>query len=828
LNSKYKSLLLTAVMATAAVLYADEAAERKLGDSAFFAEDYRTAISFYESALELSNSQRLADAWAENALRLGAARLFDGDIAGAKRILAEFRRRNPVRSAGTLPGDILAAEGKFAEAENFFSQLEKSGSDRIAAKFSKAALKLRAGKLKEAADMFREVRDESAAANPSWQYHAAREYIYTLIMLNKVRDALDELKNIPPDQQTGSWKYLHLAALLRNGQWKKFKETLPGFLDKELPRPHKRIAQMLMEASRFAVKEREYGEAVKLLLKAEDFASSEKERREILKSIFNLQSSTDIHAAVATAGRYALLFSAAADRGEILTAAARLLGKNGNFNDAAKLLITVMNDATLKLSDRTNAADDGAIYAERAGLAAETAAAYDFLCRNAAGAKNIIAARSRYAAYLKRQKNLTGAEKQLRSALRVASQPDTDRLRAELLLTINSGSNRNAIIREAKLLAVSKNPDYAAMGNYEIAVQMEKSGNFNVARQYYLRSTKGAKYRKAAQFNAALMAQELKNFTVAAEEFYAFVKNYPAEQNSSDALYMAMRNYRSAGDKAKERHCHEQLVRNYHGSTAYVSSVLQMAADMAAFSGDLRGAVAELRALEQTIGQNSEFISETVLMRANLHCKLEEYDEALAAISTLLDKKNLPDTAPEAAMLAGSVNFDRGDYSNAREYYLQAERYAAPQSLTALIAAARVVESEIALFGKNDRSRLAESAKRCRTLISKSNIAPLRLHLRYNLGICCELAGDTASAIKAYEELLYEALDMKKRGIEPEARWCVKATENVLQLLVEQRGGNALQRGMRVIDNMEKLQLEGTGFSYPRLRAEFRKKLSSK
>ena len=278
-----------------------------------------------------------------------------------------------------------------------------------------------------------------------------------------------------------------------------------------------------------------------------------------------------------------------------------------------------------------------------------------------------------------------------------------------------------------------------------------------------------------------------------------------------------------------ERSCHEQLVKNYHGSTAYISSVLQMAADMAAFSGDLRGAVAELRELEQTIGQDSEFLTETVLMRAGLHYKLEEYDEAISAISLLLDRKPLPAAASEAAMLAGAVNFDRGDYSSAREYYLRAERYAEPRSLAALIAAARVVESEIALFGKNDRSRLTESAKRCRTLIRMSSIAPLRMHLRYNLGMCCELSGDTASAIKAYEELLYEALAMKKSGIDPEARWCVKATENALQLLLaEPRSGNVLQRGMRIIDNMEKLKLEGTGFSYPQLRDEFRKKLSTK
>ena len=104
---------------------ADELSEKRLGDAALSVGDYRNAISSYESALVLANDANNAEIWAESALKLGFARLCDGNLTGARAIYNEFRRRNPLRSAGTLHGDLLAAEGKYLEAERFFSTLMK-------------------------------------------------------------------------------------------------------------------------------------------------------------------------------------------------------------------------------------------------------------------------------------------------------------------------------------------------------------------------------------------------------------------------------------------------------------------------------------------------------------------------------------------------------------------------------------------------------------------------------------------------------------------------------------------------------------------------------
>ena len=151
-----KLFLLSAVFTAAAVLCAGEADERKLGDRAFYSEDFATAISHYQSAQKLSEESFFSEPWIKNTLKLGKAQLLSGDIAGAKATLKEFRQRHPLRSAGTLDADILAAEKKFDEAEKLYSVMENSGDSdlAVAAAFGRAVMRFEQGKLAEAEKTF--------------------------------------------------------------------------------------------------------------------------------------------------------------------------------------------------------------------------------------------------------------------------------------------------------------------------------------------------------------------------------------------------------------------------------------------------------------------------------------------------------------------------------------------------------------------------------------------------------------------------------------------------------------------------------------------------
>lgn len=98
-------------------LFADEASERRLGEEALSAGDYKSAAKFFDNARLIAGDD--AERWGVNTLSMAEAKLRDGDVEEAKQLLAEYRSRFPARSAGMLPGLILMAEKRYGEAETF-------------------------------------------------------------------------------------------------------------------------------------------------------------------------------------------------------------------------------------------------------------------------------------------------------------------------------------------------------------------------------------------------------------------------------------------------------------------------------------------------------------------------------------------------------------------------------------------------------------------------------------------------------------------------------------------------------------------------------------
>jgi thioredoxin-like negative regulator of GroEL len=225
--------------------------EHKLADTAYAAGDYANAVSGYRSATRLADEQKDVEQWARSALKLADSMLRHGDINGARGIYQEFRQRNPLRSAGTLPGDLLSAEGKYVDAEKFLIALEQSNPEFAdAALFSRGMVKMRSGDIAEAYKIFAGL----AKRTSPWAQQARYEMIYALIHLGKSGEALAELGNIPAAERSGYWELYHFLIDAHSGKCAELKKNFDKFIEKQPSYPAARLMELLAAAANAAVK----------------------------------------------------------------------------------------------------------------------------------------------------------------------------------------------------------------------------------------------------------------------------------------------------------------------------------------------------------------------------------------------------------------------------------------------------------------------------------------------------------------------------------------------------------------------------------------------
>ena len=151
-----KSTLLALLLALPVM--AGERDERSMGDDAFSRGDYAGAVQFYSKALLYAKDKR----WNEDALLLARAQLRAGDVAGAEKTYAEYRKRNPEggNSAGMLPGELMLAAKNYSDAARYFSRLGETSPDpelQCSARFAAAAAFAEAGDFASAEAIYGEV-----------------------------------------------------------------------------------------------------------------------------------------------------------------------------------------------------------------------------------------------------------------------------------------------------------------------------------------------------------------------------------------------------------------------------------------------------------------------------------------------------------------------------------------------------------------------------------------------------------------------------------------------------------------------------------------------
>jgi tetratricopeptide (TPR) repeat protein len=235
--------------------------------------------------------------------------------------------------------------------------------------------------------------------------------------------------------------------------------------------------------------------------------------------------------------------------------------------------------------------------------------------------------------------------------------------------------------------------------------------------------------------------------------------------------------------------------------------------------GDGASAIADLEQLEGIFDGRSA-AGEITLLKAVLLEKNGKFEEALKEYKALLAVPGIaPDIAAECAVNSGEILFNRGNYQEAQQYFLQGAQRS-PGTLFADVAIGKAVDCDLAQGRQLPAARQLENIARCERLAAATRYPQLRLQALFKLAKSYEQAGNYQEAVKACERLLYAAENIAGTGVRPDEIWCIRGTETALDIIIRHRFPGGLQRGMRMINHLEALKFPGV--SGAGMRSNFR------
>ena len=813
-----RHLLFSSAVGIAAVLYADEAVQRKLGDAAFYAGDYRNAVSSYISALELADKENKPDGWAATALNLGVAYLHNGDIANAQRIYEEFLRRYPLRSAGTLPGDLLAATGKHAEAEKFFHSL-LSGDPAIidAAEFSLATLYLKTGRIKEAHRIFSRL---AAKKDSPWQISAGNEAIYSLIRLARYSDALAEIGTIPQEKRNVDIELMQYLAEAYAGKTGNLEKNFRTFLEKIPPHPHVRLTELLAVAAETARQEGKLQFAVEALRQALAFSNDPKDKANLHKSLINILLAEDQQTAAEEACNYTRLYPAAVDRAMVVMAAAQQMKNQKN----ALKLYSFISRGNFTADEKITAAMEAADVAESTREFGVLEKISDFLSGQLP-VKRKIDYQCRYAAYLEKNGKNQRAEKVLNNALETAREAKNTSLIENVMLELLNFSWRNKNDQQldqwAAALENSKSAMHRNTAKKALGELLNRAGKYEEARKKFLDAANALPEKEAPSlFMAAAMAAKSFDYAVAAKEFFSLAVKYPDFAKTPEALFMAADLYSTVNDTLKANKAADILQEKYSKSQAFASLVLRNASEIGN-AGDIDGALKELEKLEKEFTPSP--VADEAAMLRGVFLAQSGKESVAEKIFRRLQKSENPHHAAESNLRLGEILKKRGELSSAYTAFTESAKYN-PGSLLSDGASLRAGDCLMAEKMPLAEEKALKAQEIFEKLAKESKFAPIRLESLYKAGKAHEYQNRKSEALTHYENTIYTAVNMIDQGMIPEANWCEKSCEDALRLIAEKGGTGSLQRGMRLIERCRKLMLPDGEFT-EKMRDFFRKEL---
>ena len=752
------------------------------GDAAASVGDRKNAEKFYTRALEQSKDD--ISLWSTAVFRLGTLALERNDIARAKALLQEFRMRLPAGSAGTLPGEIMAAENDFAGAEKFFNSLiERKDIHADKAQFCLGSLRLKQGRYDEALKIFSKLKNSRTELLARRAEYAQ---ILALIKMDRVNEAV-KLLEIPLKESSDiNFKQLRLLCAVKAGDLDFFRKN------------HVAVANELYSddfmsgvtelAAELASSKGDHQYAAKLYEDAFCFASGNDRKREIAAKLFSCCALFDAEKAAQVAERYARLFPNASDRALLQMQSGRLLASKGMYAKAVKFYSAVVHDRENLLVERRAAAREGAGAAEQGGLLKEADYFHNWLIKQAPDMIGKEESLLHYAGFLMRQNGSRSAVEILVRLTRSGSSAIREQAAYRLLQTKSKENLLSADdLQLAAMLEKSADSKIAEFGMFTSAEIFRISGRDETAvRKHYLDFAArypASKFVPQARFHAARLAGKKGKYREAALEFVSFAEKFPEHKNSGAARYIAMDYFCRAEDAASAAEQLQKLKTQRKFPIAFASGILYLGEYMLNKNkcSDALKLISDMTSDKDTshIADRSDIL----YLKARLHSKLKEYDSAMKELDKLIaDHPDAPEAA-EANFLAGNLRCDvYNTYAQAEKNFSAACKLV-PSGVTGNAYAGRLADCRYTMYLKNKDEKLLIAAEEIyRKLADEAVLPAMRLHAWYKAGQCRETAGDRERALEDCEQLLYLALSLKEQGVMPEQRWCELAAYNAIQL----------------------------------------------